>query len=168
MFILLCDVKAILLNYRKQENLSFGNSFVSTVRKISNINILIPNLKKKTIFPKQLIKTRTAFSRSKIARTHKVFNGFYYLDCHGKQCNEFAYTLSIKMPTIKSGFILSIDSIASQCFVIGRNFRSNLSTNQKLNHNQTRVAQKNSPALGLRFMGLLRNVIGSFDWELVL
>lgn len=123
MFILLCDVKAILLNYRKQENLSFGNSFVSTVRKISNINILIPNLKKKkTIFPKQLIKTRTAFSRSKIARTHKVFNGFYYLDCHGKQCNEFAYTLSIKMPTIKSGFILSIDSIASPCFVIGRKF----------------------------------------------
>ena len=65
MFILLCDVKAIFLNYRKQENLSFGNSFVSTVRKISNINSLIPNLKKKTIFPKQLIKTSTDFSRSK-------------------------------------------------------------------------------------------------------
>ena len=52
MFILLCDVKAILLNYKKQENLSFGNSFVSTVRKISNINILIPNLKKKNNFSK--------------------------------------------------------------------------------------------------------------------
>ena len=122
MFIIICDVKAIFLNYRKQENLSFGNSFVSTVGKISNINILKPNLKKKTIFPKQLIKTSTDFSRSKIARTHQVFNGYYYLGCHGKQCNKFAYTLSIKMPTIKSGFILSIDSIASQWFVIGRKF----------------------------------------------
>jgi len=89
MFILFCDVKAIFLNYRKQENLSFGNCFVSTVQKISNINILISNLrKKKTIFPKQLIKTSTDFSRSKIAQTHQVFNGYYYLGCHGKQCNN--------------------------------------------------------------------------------